>query len=39
MIGAGAVVPANTKIEKNQIWVGNPAKFLRTNDSQIQDFI
>ena len=29
MVAAGAVVPPGTTIPPNQIWVGNPAKYLR----------
>lgn len=29
MVAAGAVVVPGTKIPANQIWVGNPAKYLR----------
>ena len=29
MVAAAAVVPANTRIPSNQLWGGNPAKYMR----------
>lgn len=29
IIGAGAVVTSNTRVPSGQIWVGNPAKYLK----------
>ena len=31
MIGMGCVVPKKTRLEPGQVWVGNPAKRLKTN--------
>ena len=28
-IAAGAVVTPGTKVNKNELWAGNPAKFIR----------
>lgn len=35
MIGAGSVLPENTIVPDNQVWVGSPAKYLR--DIEIND--
>nr|7AR9_y Chain y, CA2 [Polytomella sp. Pringsheim 198.80]7ARD_y Chain y, CA2 [Polytomella sp. Pringsheim 198.80] len=29
IVGAGSIVPPNTVIPAGQVWVGNPAKFIR----------
>ena len=34
-IAAGAVVTPGSEVKKNELWAGNPAKFLRmTNESE-----
>ena len=32
MIGMGAVIPKKVRVEPGKVWVGNPAKELKTND-------
>ena len=32
MIGMGAIVPKKVRVEPGKVWVGNPAKELKTND-------
>lgn len=38
IIGAGVVLEPGTKVPENEIWVGNPAKFLRNSRSADMDF-
>ena len=34
-IAAGAVITPGSEVKKNEIWAGNPAKFLRmTNENE-----
>lgn len=38
-IAAGAVVAPGTKVPKNQLWVGNPAQYLRDIKPEEKDII
>ena len=38
-IAAGAVVTPGSNIKENELWAGNPAKFLRmTNENEKKTF-
>lgn len=40
IIGAGSVVPPGARIPSGQLWVGNPAKYVRDiTDDEVQDII
>ncbi|MEM7617173.1 MAG: gamma carbonic anhydrase family protein [Pseudomonadota bacterium] len=39
MVAAGAVVTPNKIVKKDEIWAGNPAKFMRKLTQQESDFI
>ena len=37
-IAAGAVVTPGTRIKENELWAGNPAKFLRMTNENEKNF-
>ncbi|TVU37533.1 hypothetical protein EJB05_10852 [Eragrostis curvula] len=39
MVGAGSLVKQNTRIPSGEVWVGNPAKFLRKLTEEEIEFI
>ena len=39
IIAAGAVVTTRTKVPPGQLWVGNPARFLRNIKSTEPEFL
>ncbi|AZL15842.1 gamma carbonic anhydrase family protein [Rickettsiales endosymbiont of Stachyamoeba lipophora] len=39
MVAAGSVVPPKKIVKTNEIWAGNPAKFLRYLTDEEQDYI
>ncbi|KAL0585059.1 hypothetical protein ABG067_005196 [Albugo candida] len=40
IIGAGSVIPPGARIPSGQLWVGNPAKYVRDiTDDEVQDII
>jgi carbonic anhydrase/acetyltransferase-like protein (isoleucine patch superfamily) len=39
MVGAGSLVKQNTRIPSGEVWVGNPAKFLRKLTEEEMAFI
>ena len=39
MVAAGAVVTAGNTVPANQLWAGNPAKYLRTLKPEESSFI
>ena len=38
-VAAGAIVPPRTIIKKNELWAGNPAKFIRNTNEKEKNLI